>query len=158
MVRKPLFSCWKSHEAAGPPFKYQTKSPLFCSKVFDGHSLPKCSCLNIPLKEHTSRHLGILHIMSSSIQEAAVLANLTSHQLAALSDVPILPPPPGLEPNLHNAEHNGSPFFIVTSVLLFLTTILMINRAYAKTYIVRKYTWDDCKPKSTAAGGQANAR
>ncbi|KAI4178328.1 MAG: hypothetical protein LQ346_007490 [Caloplaca aetnensis] len=87
--------------------------------------------------------------MSSSLRQGAVLANLTSHQLAALSDVPMLAPPPGVKPSLRDPEHNSKPFFIVTSILLFLMAILIINRAYAKTYIVRKYTWDDCTTRGS---------
>lgn len=89
--------------------------------------------------------------MASSLREGAILANLTSHQLAALSDVPMLAPPPGVKTNLHDPDSNNEPFFVVTSILLCLMTILIVNRIYAKTYIVRKYTWDDCRSLSPPA-------
>lgn len=155
----PSSSRCDSQEAACPPLKYQTEKPLFWLKISAGHSLPICSCLRTHLKENKRerRRLGLLYTMSSSLRQGAVLANLTSHQLAALSDVPMLAPPPGVKPSLRDPEHNSKPFFIVTSILLFLMAILIINRAYAKTYIVRKYTWDDCKLESTKSRVQANA-
>ncbi|KAL8836864.1 MAG: hypothetical protein Q9170_002755 [Blastenia crenularia] len=81
--------------------------------------------------------------MSSSLREGALFANLTSQQLAVFTNVPMMPPPPGLKTNLQNPSRNSNPFFIVTSILLFVMTVLIINRIYAKTYIIRKYTWDD---------------
>ena len=83
--------------------------------------------------------------MSSSLRQGVKLANLTSQELATISNIPVQVPPPGIIPNFDNPDSNSKTFFIVTSILLVLTILLIVNRFYVKTYIIRKYTTDDCE-------------
>ena len=83
--------------------------------------------------------------MSSSLRQGAIFGNLTAHQLAKITNIPVLLPPPGVRPNFDNPESNSQTFFVVTSILLVIATLLTANRVYAKTCIIRKYTTDDCR-------------
>ena len=76
---------------------------------------------------------------------SANLANLGPQELYILSHTPAIPPPPGIEPNFINPTSNSQPLIVVTSLFLGLTTLFALNRAYVKTFIVRKFSWDDCE-------------
>ena len=58
---------------------------------------------------------------------------------------PVLPPPPGVMPNFTNPPDHGKLQIVVTSLLLGVTVLFLLNRVYMKVFIVKKYTWDDCK-------------
>ena len=73
------------------------------------------------------------------------LSNLSPQELAALSRTPTIPPPPGVEPSFLTPENNQHPLIIVSSLFLALSSVFVLNRAYTKTFIVRKHSWDDCE-------------
>ena len=75
---------------------------------------------------------------------AALLDSLTPQELDALSGVPALAPPPGVQSNFVNPQNQSLSFYIVTSILFVAMVIFFSNRAYTKLFIVRKYSWDDC--------------
>ena len=75
---------------------------------------------------------------------AALVASLTTQELDALSDVPALSPPPGVQSNFVNPENQSLSFYIVTSILFVSMVIFFLNRVYTKLLIIRKYSWDDC--------------
>ncbi|MCJ1382008.1 hypothetical protein MMC17_005120 [Xylographa soralifera] len=74
---------------------------------------------------------------------AAFVSSLTPEELNALSHVPALAPPPGIESNFVNPQNQSLSFLLVTSTLFGVMTIFFINRIYTKVLIIRKYTWDD---------------
>lgn len=61
------------------------------------------------------------------------------------SNQPLLPSPPGVTSDFKHPVNHGGRQIVVTSLLLGITAIFFLNRVYMKTYIVRKYTWDDRK-------------
>ncbi len=77
---------------------------------------------------------------------------MTPQELAALSHYPLPPPPAGVQSNFANPKNRNRPFFIVDSLLLGVMAAFFLNRIYAKTYIIRKYSWDDCKPHVISSG------
>lgn len=74
-------------------------------------------------------------------------SGLTPDEIDALANLPIIPPPKGVTPNFQNPVDQNKPLYIVTSLLFGIMTFFVFNRAYTKTYIVRKYSWDDCMYK-----------
>lgn len=73
--------------------------------------------------------------------------NVSDQQLATVT---AYPPPVGIESNFVNPENRNRPLYVVTSLLLGIMILFIINRAYTKTFIVRKYSWDDRKSYSLA--------
>ncbi|MCJ1437582.1 hypothetical protein MMC27_006969 [Xylographa pallens] len=78
---------------------------------------------------------------------AALVSSLTPEELNALSNVPALAPPPGIESDFINPQNQSLSFLLVTSILFGIMTIFFLNRIYTKAFIIRKYTWDDCVQK-----------
>ena len=76
------------------------------------------------------------------------LSSLTPEELSALSSYPTLPPPPGVMPNFMDPENQNQPLIVVASLLLVIMGAIVLNRAYCKIFIVRKYSWDDCMPNT----------
>ena len=76
---------------------------------------------------------------------SSFLANLTAEELGALSNYPALPPPSGIEPNFATPESQNQPLLIVTSLLIGIMGLFFLNRVYIKTFVSRKYSWDDCE-------------
>lgn len=76
---------------------------------------------------------------------SSFLANLTAEELSALSDYPALQPPSGIEPNFATPESQNQPLIIVSSLLLGIMGLFFLNRVYIKTFVSRRYSWDDCK-------------
>ncbi|MCJ1470231.1 hypothetical protein MMC07_008876 [Pseudocyphellaria aurata] len=74
---------------------------------------------------------------------APSLANLTPEQLNSLSNVPALQPPPGVVPNFLNPENQIRSFLVATSLELGIMTVFVLVRFYSKSFLVRKYSWDD---------------
>ena len=75
-----------------------------------------------------------------------VMATLIRRQESQyLSKYPILPPPEGVASNFTNPINHGKPQVVVTSLLLGITVVFVLNRFYMKTFIARKYTLDDRK-------------
>lgn len=52
-------------------------------------------------------------------------------------------PPPGVTPNMVNPKSTGPILIIVSSVLQAIMVVFVINRIYTKSFISRKFTWDD---------------
>ena len=75
--------------------------------------------------------------------------NLDPQELYSLSHTPAIQPPPGVEPNFVNPADNREPLIVVASLFLSLTSIFALTRAYVKTFIIRKYSWDDCELEQT---------
>lgn len=100
-----------------------------------------CSSFSVPLpisnqQQNLRRTWYQLSIMASS------LSNMSSEELASY---PALPPPPGILPNFDNTANRNVAFLAVTSLLLGIMALFVLNRLYAKKVLIRKYTWDDCK-------------
>lgn len=72
-----------------------------------------------------------------------ILSQLTPEELQLLSNYSIGQPPPGVTPNFSNPPSHGQTQIVVTSILLGISIIFVLNRFYIKTFVVRKYTWDD---------------
>ena len=70
---------------------------------------------------------------------------LIRQSLQLLSNYPLLPPPEGVTSDFTNPPNHAKPQIVVTSLLLGITAILILNRVYMKTFIARKYMLDDCK-------------
>lgn len=70
---------------------------------------------------------------------------LSASEIDTLAAYPALAPPPGVTPNFDNSEDQNRPFFGVISLLLAIMSLFIINRTYVKTFLIRKYSWDDCK-------------
>ena len=81
------------------------------------------------------------------------ISKLTPQELATLSSYPILPPPAGVQSNFANAKNRNMPFFVVDSVLLGVRGVFFQNRVYTKSFLIRKYAWDDCKSCRISAVG-----
>ena len=62
---------------------------------------------------------------------------------AVLSEIPILTPPPGIQPNLVNPEDKGFQLTIIASIFLAIGLIAFTIREYAKIFVVKKRGWDD---------------
>ena len=72
-----------------------------------------------------------------------LVTGLTPEELNALSDVPALSPPPGIQSNFVNPQNQTLSFLLVTSILFGMMGIFFVNRVYTKAFIIKKYTWDD---------------
>lgn len=72
-----------------------------------------------------------------------LLPHLSTELLEKLSRTPIIPPPPGIEPNYDHPELMKRPHTISTSIVLVFAIILFSNRVYAKAVLAKKATLDD---------------
>lgn len=107
---------------------------IFCSK-FRTPSLPHSNYL-LPLA-------GLYAPCKFARYTMALKATLTPAQL---STYPIHAPPDGVQSNFSTtAENNNKPMIIITSFVLAFTLIFYSNRMYTKAFIVRRFSWDDCK-------------
>ena len=73
------------------------------------------------------------------------LANISPEQINSLSNYPALQPPPGVVPNFVNPENQNRPLLVTASLELGLMIVFVLNRFYSKSFLVRKYSWDDCQ-------------
>ena len=73
----------------------------------------------------------------------------------AVLQLPALKPPPGTTPNFTNAEDRGAVLTIVNGFLLVVMAIFMVIRAYTKSVIIRKLSWDDLTVSISAFGAFA---
>ena len=71
------------------------------------------------------------------------LSNVSPESLEAFASYPAIPPPSGVIPNFVDPENQNLPLFAVTSLLLGIMALFMLNRVYVKTFIVKKYSLDD---------------
>lgn len=89
--------------------------------------------------------LKVVGIARNNIISSNMGENLTSLDPSTLSNIPLLSPPAGVTPNFANPASNIQPFLIVTSVSLGIMLMFVVNRTYVKTFLIRKYSWDDCE-------------
>lgn len=61
----------------------------------------------------------------------------------ALSNSPATQPPAGVESNFSNPRNQSQLLLVVTSFLLGIMGIFFLIRVYTKSFMVRKYSWDD---------------
>lgn len=72
-----------------------------------------------------------------------LLPHLSPEVLERLGRTPIIPPPPGIEPNYEHPELMKRPHTIATSIVLAFTLIFFSNRVYAKAVLAKKVNLDD---------------
>ena len=53
--------------------------------------------------------------------------------------------PPGLSPQARVSSYNGVAMTAVMSVLTSIAFTFFIIRIYAKSFVIRRLGWDDCK-------------
>ncbi len=73
----------------------------------------------------------------------------------ALLQLPGLTPPSGTAPNFTDPDNRGALIIIVNGILLAIMTVFIGIRAYTKTAIVRKLSWDDMTVSLSALGATA---
>ena len=64
---------------------------------------------------------------------------------ADLYEVPGMPPPAGVVPNLENPYSRGNTYTAVATTITALMIAFVLCRMYTKYFIVRKMGWDDCE-------------
>lgn len=65
--------------------------------------------------------------------------------MGRLEKTPTIPPPPGVKSNFSHPASNAKPLVVVGSMLLALTLLFIVNRAWMKTRVIRKCSGDDCE-------------
>lgn len=84
-------------------------------------------------------------------------SSMTPEQWDAIKNSPAMQPPAGVQPNSADPVNQNQPFLIVSSLLLGIMAVFIMNRAYSKLWITRRYSWDDCEscmvPCVSASGG-----
>ena len=68
--------------------------------------------------------------------------------MSSLSDIlnsPLSAPPKGQTSNFVDPKSEGDVLTVVCSIFLFIMISFFSLRVYAKIFIARKFTWDDCK-------------
>lgn len=73
------------------------------------------------------------------------MRDFSPESLDVLSNSPAIQPPAGVESNFSNPENRNPLLLVVTSLLFGIMGIFFLIRVYTKSFIVRKYSWDDCK-------------
>lgn len=73
----------------------------------------------------------------------SLLTGLTPESLDVLSNYSVIQPPAGISSDFLNPKTQNQPLLGVTSLLLGIMGIFFLNRVYTKSFIVRKYSWDD---------------
>jgi hypothetical protein len=61
------------------------------------------------------------------------------------SKIPLVPPPPGVTPNLIDPPSLAPTILITGIVFLILATSFFLVRAYSKLWISRNWGMDDCE-------------
>jgi hypothetical protein len=70
-------------------------------------------------------------------------SSLTREEIAILKMTPAITPPMGIVPNFKNPPTIKSIQYGITSSLLALMLLVFLNRVYVKTFLMKKYGWDD---------------
>ena len=120
----------------------------FCT-LCDGFTIiAPCSIMSLVFRNETEFPPEIVRILAlpaavamSKIQP--LLPHLSPQVLERLGRTPIIPPPPGVEPNYEHPELMKRPHTISTSIVLAFTLIFFSNRVYAKTVLAKKASLDD---------------
>ena len=74
-------------------------------------------------------------------------SNLTELTPEQFSSTPAGSPPNGVQPNFGEAANHNTPMYVVCSLFLTIMLCFYVNRIYTKIYIVRRWSWDDGKPR-----------
>ena len=61
----------------------------------------------------------------------------------SIQNEPLLPPPPGVTPNIKDPESRAEDIFITAGICLALIFLSAFIRLFAKGTALRKWTWDD---------------
>lgn len=61
------------------------------------------------------------------------------------SDLPAMPPPPGVTPNFVNPQNRTDVYVVVYTIFSSLVVLFVSLRFYAKIWITRSVGWDDCE-------------
>ena len=62
-----------------------------------------------------------------------------------LSQIPALNPPPGVIPNFVDPYTRGPKLLALSAVAIGVMYLFVMARFYAKFYVQRRLTWDDCE-------------
>ncbi len=132
---------------------FQLPASRPCDLVLYIHLLPRSFSLHlfpVPCFSSVNSRCNQLtppynHLKTWASMSSADSLNLDSQDSYTLSNTPAIQPPPGVEPNFVNPASNRQPLIVVASLFLGLTSIFALTRAYVKTFIIRKYSWDDCE-------------
>ena len=62
-----------------------------------------------------------------------------------LLEFPAASPPPGVVPNFENPQGNVALALGIMIPCGILTLTMTLMRIYVKSFVVRKWHWDDCK-------------
>ena len=71
------------------------------------------------------------------------LSELTPQELQSLARMPAGAPPLGVTPNFNDPPTNIAPLYVVSSLLLGLSILFAVSRAYQKIKIIQKASIDD---------------
>ena len=74
-----------------------------------------------------------------------MFSNFTELTPELLSSTPLASPPDAVQSNFGDAANRNISVYVVCSVFLAIMLCFYVNRIYTKIYIVRRYSWDDCK-------------
>ena len=58
--------------------------------------------------------------------------------------IPLAPPPPGVTPNFTNPYNRTWEIHVTSAVCLTMTTLFVALRFYAKVFLIKQTTRDDC--------------
>jgi hypothetical protein len=70
-------------------------------------------------------------------------SSLNPEEIAILKMTPAITPPLGVVPNFENPPTIKNIQYGITSPLLALMLLVFFNRVYVKTFLMKKYGWDD---------------
>ena len=87
----------------------------------------------------------------SSVIAAATTTSLDRAAFLASTLAPGAPPP-GVTPNFHGPNTNGTVFIVISILGLIPTTMITATRLWTKGYLIRTLGWDDCMYPSVDIG------
>lgn len=67
----------------------------------------------------------------------------TPEMEAMFDQIPAMNPPPGIDSNLENPSTIRNLQITVLTILLFIMTLFLANRAYVKLWLMKQFRWDD---------------
>ena len=71
------------------------------------------------------------------------MAAANPQDMATMANMPAMPPPEGVTPNLTDPYSREHQYIIVASIAIALLAIFVSLRSYAKIWIMRSPGWDD---------------
>lgn len=79
------------------------------------------------------------------------MAAANPQDMAAMANMPAMPPPPGVTPDLTNPYSREHQYIIVASIAIALLAVFVSLRTYAKVWIMRSPGIDDGKVETVMA-------